>query len=322
MNKQLKSEISIKASNIEHKWFSDLISGLIGGLVSVTACAPLDIARTRLNMMNSQYSVKKYEGFLHALQTIQKEEGFRGFYKGYNATVISIPLFHSLFFTIYNQMKPFIKNHMTDTPLVIQHICASTITGFICDTLTNPLWVVRTRLQVQHMHQDSSKYSDGLFKTFRKIQQEEGFKALYKGLGASLLGLTHVAFQFPIYEYLKAKFEHNKSLQNKKVNSKDIFVASVISKFIACSITYPHIVIRTRLQDNRQNYGSLNLSHRLRIKDIVMDIVHKEGLNGLYRGLKVDLVRVLPANTITFIVYEYCKSVIDGQTKQQSELLH
>ena len=52
------------------------------------------------------------------------------------------------------------------------------------------------------------------------------------------------------------------------------------------------------------------------------EICHKEGLAGLYRGLKVDLVRVLPANTITFVVYEHCKSLLMGLNKSQSELLH
>lgn len=37
----------------------------------------------------------------------------------------------------------------------------------------------------------------------RAIVKEEGFLALYKGLGASVIGLSHVAIYFPIYENLK-----------------------------------------------------------------------------------------------------------------------
>lgn len=47
--------LNIKGANTkqqdESKWWKDLISGMAGGLVSVTICAPLDIARTRMNMM-------------------------------------------------------------------------------------------------------------------------------------------------------------------------------------------------------------------------------------------------------------------------------
>ena len=78
--------------------FIDFFSGLLGGITSVTICAPLDITRTRLNMMvnnkfailkyyiyiqNSENSKIKYEGFIDALKTIKKQEGMKGFFKGY-----------------------------------------------------------------------------------------------------------------------------------------------------------------------------------------------------------------------------------------------
>ena len=40
----------------------------------------------------------------------------------------------------------------------------------------------------------------------------------------------------------------------------------------------------------------------------VMKYVYKErGLKGFYGGLKPDLIRLLPSNTIVFVVYEYMK---------------
>ena len=59
---------------------------------------------------------KKYIGFVGTLKTIYKEEGLKGYYKGilcflllmyfwdlgYSATIISVPLFHSMFFALYN----------------------------------------------------------------------------------------------------------------------------------------------------------------------------------------------------------------------------
>lgn len=38
----------------------------------------------------------------------------------------------------------------------------------------------------------------------RTIWRTEGPRAFYRGLGPSLLGITHVAIQFPLYEQLKA----------------------------------------------------------------------------------------------------------------------
>ena len=40
----------------------------------------------------------------------------------------------------------------------------------------------------------------------------------------------------------------------------------------------------------------------------VMKYVYRErGLKGFYGGLKPDLIRLLPSNTIVFVVYEYMK---------------
>lgn len=36
---------------VPHKKFIDFLSGLIAGLISVLVCNPLDIARTRLNVL-------------------------------------------------------------------------------------------------------------------------------------------------------------------------------------------------------------------------------------------------------------------------------
>ena len=36
---------------LNHRQFTNFLSGLVAGLISVTACNPLDIARTRLNML-------------------------------------------------------------------------------------------------------------------------------------------------------------------------------------------------------------------------------------------------------------------------------
>ena len=90
------------------------------------------------------------------------------------------------------------------TPVVFIHVSAAITAGAIGDVITNPLWVTRTRIQTLIFHNDSALASNiTTIGMIRSIYKNEGIRAFYKGLGASFLGLSHVAVQFPLYEYLK-----------------------------------------------------------------------------------------------------------------------
>ena len=81
------------------------------------------------------------------------------------------------------------------------------------------------------------------FDAIRSIYKLEGFRAFYKGLLPSLLGVSHVAVQFPLYEKAKAWAE-----TDGKLTPSRILICSASSKMVASLITYPHEVLRTRLQ--------------------------------------------------------------------------
>jgi hypothetical protein len=44
--------------------------------------------------------------------------------------------------------------------------------------------------------------------------------------------------------------------------------------------------------------------------DVFKDVYQKHGMKGFYAGLKPDLLRLLPSNTIVFLVYEFMKRKI------------
>ncbi|KAJ1933545.1 hypothetical protein GGF37_006691 [Kickxella alabastrina] len=127
------------------------------------------------------------------------------------------------------------------------------------------------------------------------IRRTEGLGGFYKGLGSSLLGVTHVAVQFPLYEALKAWM----GVDSSHVESSRILAASAASKMVASSVTYPHEVIRTRLQNQtRAPFKYAGICHA------VVLIYREEGVRAFYRGLATNLIRTVPASMMTLLTYE------------------
>jgi solute carrier family 25 (mitochondrial folate transporter), member 32 len=293
-----------------YKLLTDWMSGLVSGFVSVTVCAPLDLARTRQMLIATTPKFEsQYNGFFNTLSQIYRQEGIRGLYSGYSVTAMSVPIFNSLYFSIFYHSSAYFKqNVFGESNRGVSNIVSAVFTGFICNTLTNPLWVVRTRIQSQYLHDQPDKYK-GLFSGMWKIYREEGFRALYKGLFASYVGLSHPAILYPVYEKIKEVLVQYKG----KTNALDHFFASLLAKILAMVSTYPHVVIRTRLQDLRSPKLGVDKAptewQAARI--IVRETMKKEGIRGLFSGLRFDLVRCLPANSIIFVVFEFVKKEIE-----------
>ena len=96
----------------------------------------------------------------------------------------------------------------------------------------------------------------GTFDAIRKMYRAEGVKPFYSGLTPAMLGLTHVAIQFPLYEVFKKEFTGlggTASEQDKAHHFYGLSLAVFLSKVCASTATYPHEVVRTRLQTQQRS---------------------------------------------------------------------
>ena len=231
----------------------------------------------------------------------------------------------------------------------------SSLAGGTCSTLvTNPIWVIKTRL----MSQSSSRASNHVrapwqyrntLDAARKMYRYEGLKSFYSGLTPALFGLTHVAVQFPLYEVFKSRFTgigpgQKESQEDRSKNFLGLSLAVFLSKVIASTATYPHEVVRTRLQTQQRSqpqHSPENLSFRgpiarnhgrppggassdgminqLRYRGTVQTckaILAEEGWKGFYAGLGTNLIRAVPSAMTTILTFEYLKAAM--LSKQQS----
>lgn len=208
---------------------------------------------------------------------------------------------------------------------------------------TNPIWVIKTRLmsqagqKVTNNDARPSWYYRSTFDAARKMYRTEGVLSFYSGLTPALLGLSHVAVQFPVYEYLKIKFTGQgmgMSVEGDDISQwACILSASVISKIMATSATYPHEVIRTRLQnqlrsmpsasseyttfwgglERSENHGPTATNPKTkaaipRYKGVVATfktILREEGWRAFYAGMGTNMMRAVVSATTIMLTYEY-----------------
>ena len=139
--------------------------------------------------------------------------------------------------------------------------------GFASNTLTNPIWMVKTRMQLLSDTNVGQKAYTGYRDAIRTIYQEEGLGGFYRGIYASYWGCIEGALQFVLYEKMKSAMmtravmaSSASILENKDSNNNNddttielpkyvYFWSAAAAKAVASIATYPHEVARTRLRE-------------------------------------------------------------------------
>lgn len=275
--------------------WSSLVAGVGSGALASILCAPLDLLKTRLQVYGStgiqqHMHQRQGGGFVSMMRDILETEGIKGCFRGLGAALVTVPAFWGLYFPLYDHLKVRAGQEFPQVHDGWRHMGAAVCAGAISDVICNPLFVVRTRLQTEALHGSQVKMS--MIQTATALYREGGLLKFWAGMSANLLGLSHVAVQFPVYEALKKKFKHDKSHESPM----DLLMASATSKMIASSISYPHEVIRSRMMDSRQA--------RISLLYVGRQIYKADGVRGFYAGLPLSLLRVLPNTCVTFLTYE------------------
>ncbi|KAL4616997.1 mitochondrial folate transporter/carrier [Arapaima gigas] len=288
--------------------FENLAAGLSGGVVSTMVLHPLDLVKTRLAVSDGLHLRPRYDGMMHCLRSVWRQEGLRGLYQGVTPNVWGAGASWGLYFFFYNAIKAHAQEGRESELSASEHLVSAAEAGAMTLCLTNPIWVTKTRLVLQYNTAASKKQYKGMLDALVKIYRHEGIGGLYKGFVPGLFGTSHGALQFMAYEQLKREYnKHRKMSTEAKLNAIEYVAMAALSKIFAVASTYPYQVVRARLQDQHNKYNG--------VTDVICRTWRNEGLVGFYKGIVPNLLRVTPACCITFVVYENVSRFLLSRTR-------
>ncbi|AOW00753.1 uncharacterized protein YALI1_A16988g [Yarrowia lipolytica] len=286
-------------------WLRDLVAGTVAGSVSTVFMHPLDLLKIRLQLDGNLGTV---------LRSLRQSDGpyagkfrglYKGLYRGLGINLLGNAAGYGVYFSLYGIVK---KMHLFDGPH--GYFFNALITGTATSIATNPLWVLKTRIcSTNAGHVDAySSMLDGV----KRIYSQEGIKGFWRGQIPSLLGVVQAAVQFGFYDWAKeqVKLARSRDPSNSYdisltkegapsyLSTKEYLLLSSTSKAVSTVLLYPYQVVRSKLQ--RYDAGKMYSS----IGDCISKIYSNGGFFAFYRGLVPNLLRVLPATCITFVVYE------------------
>jgi len=266
---------SQQSDNVAHA-----LAGAGGGLLSMALTYPLITLSTR-----AQVESKKADtNTLQAIKRIVDREGLAGLYAGLESALFGITVTNFVYYYWYEFSRDyFTRTHQKSRLSTLESMAAGALAGSATVLITNPIWVVNTRMTARKSESDEplkvgeveveKKGKPNTVSTFLKIIREDGPGRLFAGVLPALVLVINPILQYTIFEQLKQVLE-----KRRKVTATDSFLLGALGKLAATSITYPYITVKSRAHV-ATGEGREGMTASLK------RIVREEGVAGLYGGI-------------------------------------
>ncbi|OQV03541.1 hypothetical protein CLAIMM_08574 [Cladophialophora immunda] len=183
--------------------------------------------------------------------------------------------------------------------------------GVLAQIAAYPVDTLRFRVQCR-MVEGGVRGQELIAQTAQKMWQSGGIRSFYCGVLWGILGqFPYSALDLTTFEYTKQwVIRRNERLGIKGKDAKPGPVATAaigaFSGAFGASVVWPLNMLRTRLQTQGTPVHPPTYTG---IVDVTRKTIRNEGLSALFRGITPNLVKVVPAVSVTYVVYEQSKQM-------------
>ncbi|KAL9665509.1 hypothetical protein QQ045_020929 [Rhodiola kirilowii] len=232
------------------------------------------------------------------------------------------------------------KGHGDGTPGMFSWLAVAAAAGSLNVLLTIPIWVLVTRMQthtqaerkimesrreamMKEFHEHGSydlftlqeKLAEldtmkprpyGTLLAAKEVYDEAGLRGFWKGIIPTLIMVCNPSIQFMIYEsslkHLRAK-RAAKKVGSQNVTAMEVFLLGAVAKLGATVVTYPLLVVKSRLQAKQEIGENPSLRYKGTL-DAIIKMIRFEGLLGFYKGMSTKIVQSVFAASLLFMMKE------------------
>ncbi|PHH65112.1 hypothetical protein CDD81_3243 [Ophiocordyceps australis] len=260
------------------------LAGAGGGILSMILTYPLITLSTRAQVESKKADSK----FSTAVRRIIAREGVAGLYSGINSALFGISVTNFVYYYWYEWTRSFFEKaarkagRLNQKLTTVESMIAGAIAGSATVIITNPIWVVNTRVTTRKQHAEADvEAGPGAARsrppttigTLMSLLKNEGPQALFSGVVPALVLVINPILQYTLFEQMKNAVE-----KRRKVTPTIAFFLGALGKLFATSVTYPYITVKSQMHvaGHNKKEGMSQALHR---------VIKEEGYAGLYKGI-------------------------------------
>lgn len=211
----------------------------------------------------------------------------------------------------------------------VESMIAGAVAGSATVLITNPIWVVNTRMTARK--RGAPPPSPSLKPTLaeptprpaapttigevKALLKEGGIGAFFAGVMPALVLVINPILQYTIFEQLKNLLERRRK---RSVTPTDAFWLGALGKLVATGLTYPYITVKARMHVAGKN-------EHVSVLTALRKIVKEEGWSGLYGGIAPKLVQSVITAAFLFAfkdaLFKVAQATLRNRRAQAAKLL-
>lgn len=271
------------------------MAGAVAGISEILVMYPLDVVKTRMQLQVGSGAQAEYTGVIDCFSKMIKNEGFGSLYRGITAPILMEAPKRATKFAANDEWGKFYRktfgvDKMTQPLAILTGATAGATESFV----VVPFELIKIRLQDKN-----SRYT-GMTDVIKKTLKEEGPKAFYNGLEATLW--RHIVWNAGYFGVIFQVRSLLPEPTTKSEKTRNDLVSGMIGGTVGTLLNIPFDVVKSRIQsappatpDHPRKYNWAWPS--------LFTIAKEEGPRALYKGLLPKVLRLGPGGGIMLVVY-------------------